>query len=112
MLCREYPLIWTSYAIQQYVSILDFWAKHNNSTEYSQIIEQAVLKQEDIIRKNPEIGVVRKYRGLPLRCSIILRKYSLFYLIRNEEIIVVDFISNHLLSKEVEDFISLKDQSN
>ncbi len=97
MLCKEYPIIWTSYAIQQYLTILDFWTKHNNSIEYPKKIEQAVLRQEDIIRKNPEIGTIRKYNGLPLRCSIILRKYSLFYLIRNEEIVVVDFISNHLL---------------
>ncbi len=102
------PITWTNFAVQQYLNILDFWVEHNNSTAYSRKIEQAVLRQEEIIRKNPQIGVVRRYRGQVLRCSIILRKYSLFYLIKNNHIIIIDFISNDLLMQENENFNPLE----
>ncbi len=93
-------VVWIEDALSKYWSVLDFWIEHNGSSKYANDIEQEVRNEEKRISENPQIGSIRIYKGIELRYRPILKNFGLFYLIDNDEVLIIDFVDNALLIKE------------
>lgn len=82
---------WTKTADIQYVAILNFWANHNKSTNYSKKLIRKVAALTSQIAANPflfKATDVENVRVAPLG------NFSMFYIITKSEIIIMSFWDN------------------
>ena len=83
---------WTEKASKQRVDILKFWIKHNQSETYSKKVFAETLVAEKLLKKNPLIGTDTDLDGI--RRILVLRNFSMFYIIENQNIKVLAFYDN------------------
>jgi plasmid stabilization system protein ParE len=83
---------WTKNASKQRVDILKFWIKHNKSETYSKKVFAETLVAEKLLKKNPLIGTDTDLDGI--RRILVLRNFSMFYIIENQNIKVLAFYDN------------------
>jgi len=83
---------WTKNASKQRVDILKFWIKHNKSETYSNKVFAETLVAEKLLKKNPLIGTDTDLDGI--RRILVLRNFSMFYIIENQNIKVLAFYDN------------------
>ncbi len=89
-----FKIEWTNNAQRERLDILKFWKEHNLSDEYSRKIDREIQSLEQILSINPFIGVLRLYKGRKLRTLFPLRKFSLYYIVQGDKVIIVNLISN------------------
>ncbi len=97
-----YKIIWHKEAQKEYLNNLEYWIKHNQSLEYANKIVQEVDRIENLLKEMPCLGKSgrHKYFNKEVRVVLILHKFSLFYAVEDNHIIVIDFISNSILKNE------------
>ncbi len=99
-------IIWTPKAKSGLIQTLIFWKEHNQSESYSKKILLEVEKTEQYLSEMPSIGKPITYQGQKehIRILYILKKFSLFYSVNNNEIIIIDFVSNSLINNQDDEY--------
>lgn len=82
---------WTKTADIQYVAILEFWVQHNKSATYSKKLIHKVATLTKQIAITPFL-----FRGTEIENVRVasLGNFSIFYIIYQDEIIIVSFWDN------------------
>lgn len=89
-----YEIKWTSYAFKRYMHIIQYWIKHNQSSEYSLKIIEEVERMETLLKHNPYVGSVITQTKENIRRVIILKNFSIFYKIKNDIVQIIFFFDN------------------
>jgi plasmid stabilization system protein ParE len=79
-------IIWTTVSEIQLKEILEFFAKRNNSSQYSRKLYRKIKSELKTVAKNPEIGVRTK---LDLIRGLIIEDYIIFYEIFEDKILIL-----------------------
>jgi len=90
---------WTKKASKQRVDILKFWIKHNQSETYSKKLFAETLLAEQLIKENPLIGTETDLDNI--RRILVLRNFSIFYIIENRIIRILAFYDNRQNPEEL-----------
>jgi len=81
----ERKIIWTENAIKNRTDIFDYWNKRNKSKTYSEKLYKEFIEAINLLKNNPEIGVVSNYEFRHL----LVRNYLIFYFIKDFEIVIL-----------------------
>jgi len=71
---------------------LKFWIGHNKSRTYSRRILQETLQHEKLLSENPFLGNPTDLKDI--RRIIILKNFSMYYIILKDEIEIIAFWDN------------------
>ncbi|MBS9768092.1 MAG: type II toxin-antitoxin system RelE/ParE family toxin [Flavobacteriaceae bacterium] len=88
-----YRIIWTHKAREMYKQTLVFWNKHNQSNNYSQKISVEMQKTLQRIARYEKIGEIVSAEGIQVRRIFVLRKFAVYYRIRQNYIEIIAFLS-------------------
>ncbi len=82
-----YRIVWTSRALKQLQKILNFIINQQKSTSYADKILSEIQDIEQYIIKNPMSFVEVENTSKEVHKAIVLKHYSIFYSISNNNII-------------------------
>lgn len=91
-------VIWTRTAYLQFVGILEYWVKRNNSSTFSKKLVKLVFDRTEQISKKPFIYKPTDFKDIRVAS---LRNFSIFYKVTDEEIIIYAFWDNRQDSKQL-----------
>lgn len=78
-------IIWSHRAKIKLFEILDFFAERNGNTFYSKKLFSRFSKELNLLKKQPEIGVITDLEGVR---GLIVGDYILYYEITPESIVI------------------------
>lgn len=84
-------VIWTRTADLQFVEILEYWVRRNESSFYSKKLIKLVSERTKQIAKNPFLYKRTDFKDIRVAS---LGNYSIYYKINDEQIIVFAFWDN------------------
>jgi plasmid stabilization system protein ParE len=84
-------IVWTRTADIQYVGVLEYWIKRNESTSYSKKLVLLVAKRTSQIAKTPYIHKLTDFKDTRVAS---IGNFSIFYKVTDEKIIVTSFWDN------------------
>ncbi len=87
----EKEIIWTEKALQDRFDIYTFWAYHNQSTSFSEKLDERILNLADLISKYPAIGKQSGFQGVRMKA---LAHVSIFYIEKDRQIIILRIWDN------------------
>ena len=88
-------VIWSPRAQEEYISTLEYWIEHNDSSTYSNKIIDEVERIEQRILDFPIAHtIVYQTPEKEIRRVLILHNFSLFYQIFTDRIEIVFFFDN------------------
>lgn len=86
-------IIWLQEAQEERKKIFKYWNKRNNSDTYSKKLNAEIKHILKLVKESPFIGVeVEQRKGI--RRVLVLRNYSIFYTIIEDNIYIVSFWDN------------------
>lgn len=89
-----YEVKWTLSANRKYYQILEFWIEHNQSAEYAMKIVKEVERIENLLKENPCLGVLVFGAKEPTRRMLVLKNFSLFYIVKEKMVKIVLFFDD------------------
>lgn len=84
-------VVWTKTADIQFVGILEYWIKRNKSNAYSKELVSLVTDRTKQIAKTPFIYRSTDFKDIR---AASMGKFSIFYKVTDEQIIVTAFWDN------------------
>jgi len=84
-------VVWTKTADLQFVGILEYWAKRNNSNKYSIKLIDLVSERTKQIAQSPLIFKRTDYKDTRVA---VLNNFSIYYKVTETQIIVTAFWDN------------------
>lgn len=94
-----YTIHWSPQAQRKLLHTLTFWHAHTRSEGYGQKILHALDRELRRLQLFPYIGAEVIFEGLIVRRLVILRRFSLYFLVRGGRIEVVSFRDNSEASR-------------
>ena len=93
-------VIWSEQAKQDLKSILIFWRDYTKSNFYSQKIQESIEQELYYVKNFPEIYPYTDFKEI--KRALILKSFSLFFNINNNEIRIIRFWDNRQDPKKLE----------
>ena len=84
-------LIWVSLAVKQRNLIFKYWNTRNKSTAYSKKLNLKIKLQINLLPNNPKLGKKINFKNYR---AIIVDQYSIIYLLKTNEIIIMTIWDN------------------
>jgi plasmid stabilization system protein ParE len=84
-------VIWTKTAEIQFVGILEYWVKHNESNTYSKKLLGIVAERTEQIAKYPLMHKATNFKDVRVAS---LGNFSIFYKVTDDSIIISSFWDN------------------
>lgn len=84
-------IVWTKTATAQRRHVLEYWARHNQSTTYSEKLIVLIRKRTQDLLEHPKLG---KKVDFPKTRVISLGHISIFYTTDKDQIIITGFWDN------------------
>lgn len=69
-------IVWTESSVKDRLNIFQFWTQHNNSSSYSNKLENLFNESAKLLAQFPQMGTATDYEDLRVK---IIRNYKLFY---------------------------------
>ncbi|MFV0554000.1 MAG: type II toxin-antitoxin system RelE/ParE family toxin [Mangrovibacterium sp.] len=84
-------VVWTRTADRQFVGVLEYWARRNRSTVYSNKLVRLVSERTKQIAASPWAFRCTEFKNTRIA---YLGSYAIFYKIREEDIVISAFWDN------------------
>jgi len=84
-------LKWTNTAVRQRNYIFAYWDERNKNTAYSKKLNKMIKVRVSLLKQFPNIGKITGFKNTRV---ISLGKYSIFYQIKDNDIIITGFWDN------------------
>lgn len=84
-------ITWTSTADKQFLGILEYWVQRNKTSSYSRKLLKQVADKTSRIAENPYIYKTTNFNDVRVA---IMDNFSIFYKIKENEIIITAFWDN------------------
>jgi hypothetical protein len=81
-------IFWTSTAVKQRNYIFEYWIKRNGSRIYVSKLNFKIKEHISLLILNPQLGKTADFTNTRI---LILGHYSIFYQIKNAQIIIAAF---------------------
>lgn len=81
----ERKIVWTKNAIKNRTDIFDYWNNRNKSKIFSKKLYKEFSEAVNLLKYNPEIGIISDYNFRHL----LIRNYLIFYEIKTTEIVIL-----------------------
>lgn len=90
----EFEIFWAESAEMQLQETLSYWVNRNKSDNYPRKLLDAVKKANITISKNPFIAQERTIKGVSYRSYLVVKQYSLIYIVEDKSVKIVMFWNN------------------
>ncbi|MDR0829678.1 MAG: type II toxin-antitoxin system RelE/ParE family toxin [Prevotellaceae bacterium] len=88
-----FSIKWETAAIEEQISIFEFWNNLNKSKEYSRKLFKEIKRLEGLLSKNPSIGTLTDFSNI--RKIVVFSNFSIFYKVVDKTIYIVKIWDNH-----------------